>query len=159
LDRSFEGNRVALAPEQSGNKLELGKKADLSRIARSASLPVPRRASLHREGDQDLVSSLTLSWSAAVNPDALAKLLPPLWSACGSPRVDGADDSEGGSLTFTWADEKTRLLLRVPFDEKGPELVLEDARGPRELKERLEAARRFDAVERKARLDKGNAQV
>jgi hypothetical protein len=155
LDRSFEANRVALVPEQAGPTLAVTKKADLQRMARPIGLPVPGRAVLQRETGQDLVGYLSLVWPAELNHEATARLLPRLWAAFGDAWLDGADDASGGYLTFTWEDPRTRLRLRLPFDERSPELVVEDARGPEKLAERAAAARRRDRDERQARLAAG----
>ena len=39
---------------------------------------------------------------------------------------DGRDDSNGGYLALTWEDGKTRLCLRVPYDERAPDFVAEE---------------------------------
>jgi hypothetical protein len=156
LDLSFETDRVNVAPDQSGKVLEVRKRKELARLVKSLGAPVPASAVLKREPNDDLLANLTLTWPAEQNPGASAQLLPALWSAFGSPRVEAIDDSGGGSLTFSWDDGKTNLLLRCPFNDRSPDLTVDDVRGPATLEQRAKAARKRDRDDRKARLKAGN---
>jgi hypothetical protein len=155
LDRTFETNRVGLAPNQAGRTLLVTDKKALAGLTDALDLPAPAAAGLEREKGHDVLRHLTLTWPADLNHVSAERLLPPLWSDFGPGKLEGVDDSTGGYLTFTWEDGTTRLRLRLPFDEKPPELVAEDRRGSDKLEERLEAAVRRDREERKARLAAG----
>ncbi len=151
LDRTFEANRVAVAPSKGGTVVTVSKKEDLAKLGKALGTPAPAGATLEREKSQDLVAAVRLSWSPDLNVDAPARLLPPLWSAFGAPRISGAE----GHLTFSWEDDKTRLQLRLSFAEKAPVLVAEDRGAPAALPARAEAARKFDLAERAARFEAG----
>jgi hypothetical protein len=156
LDRSFEANRLALAPGQAGPSLVVRRRQAVGEVAKALKVPAPERVRVVREPAQDLVAAVTLRWPAEVNPTALEQLLPHLWAAFGSPRVDGVEESAGEGLVLAWEDGRTRARLRLPFSEDdAPGLVIEDARGPAGLKGRAEAARRFDLKERRERLAAG----
>jgi hypothetical protein len=155
LDRSFEQNRLGLAPDQGGNNLEIKDKDALARITQPAREHALGSALLLREPNADLLSHLKLSWPASENSDALNHLALPLWAAYGPARLEAAEESEGGHFLLTWTNDTTRLKLRLPFDDQAPELLAEDSRGPDGLKARLEAAAQFDRRERQERLAAG----
>ena len=96
-----------------------------------------------------------MRWPADQNSNALGQLVLPLWAAYGPAGLESAEEASGGLFTLTWQDETTRLRLRLPFEDKSPELVAEDSRGPSALKTRLEAAAAFDRRERQQRLAAG----
>jgi hypothetical protein len=155
FDRTLEQNRINVAPEQAGANLTVTDPAALGRITQPVADPLPAAAVLQGEQGHDLLARLALRWTADVNPESVARLAVPLWAAYGSARVDGVDDANGGYLALTWEDGRTRLRLHVPYDEKAPEFVAEDTRGPAALAARAAAAARFDRDERQARLEAG----
>jgi hypothetical protein len=157
LDATFGQNRVNLDPQQGGNTVIVEAKDALARIAQPVAKHAPVAAGLKRETGQDLLASLTLSWADDLNRDAVAALVRPLWAAYGNARFEGAEDDNGGYLVWTWENAKTRVKLRVPFDEKSPELVVADARCTAALAERAEAATHFDKDNRAARVKAGHA--
>lgn len=155
LDRSFEQNRLGLAPDQSGTALEIKDAAELGGITQPAAKFALAAAVLKREAEADLLARLTLRWPAEQNSNALSQLVPLLWAAYGPARLDSAEEASGGLFTLTWQDETTRLQLHLPFEDKEPELVAQDSRGPDALKTRVEAAAAFDRKERQERLAAG----
>jgi hypothetical protein len=155
LDGTFEQNRVNLDPQQGGHAVLVEAKDALARVAQPVAKHAPVAAGLKREAGQDLLASLTLSWADDLNYGAVGSLVRPLWAAYGNARFEGAEDDNGGYLVWTWEDARTRVKLRVPFDERSPELVVADARGPAALAGRAEAAARFDREHRAARLKAG----
>jgi hypothetical protein len=157
LDGTFEQNRVHLDPQQGGQTVIVEAKDALARVSQPVAKHAPVAAGLKREPQHDLLASLTLGWAEDLNRDAVAALLRPLWAAYGNARFEGAEDDNGGYLVWTWEDAKTRVKLGVPFDEKSPELVVADARGPAALAERAEAAARFDREHRAERLKAGKS--
>ena len=154
LDRGFEANRVALAPRQAGPGLLVSDKDGLARLLAGLDAPTPTTALMQREKEFDLLTGLQMSWSSDQTPKALDGLLPALWSAFGNASVTESEGSSGAFLAFTWQDDKTRLQLRLPCDEKGPMLVAEDTRGDQARRARAAAAK-LDESERKARLAAG----
>jgi hypothetical protein len=151
LDRTFEADRLRVAREQLGAKLTVNDPKLLANMAAPLHLPVPSSAQLQREVGHDLVGYLTVQWPAGLTPLAAQKLLPVLWSAFGSSKLEGFDDH----LLFSWEDSETRLKLRLPFSDNPAELVAEDVRGPKAFAARAEAAVVREAAERKARLEAG----
>lgn len=158
LDRSFEQNRLAVAPEQNGLVLQVKDKAALTRIRQPASEFVPDLAVLQREAKADLLALFALRWPIEQNSNALSRLALPLWAAYGPSRIDADEASDGGRLVLTWEDDTTRLKLSLPFSEQPPQLVAEDSRGEAALSKRLAVADRFDDRERQQRLAAGKPQ-
>ncbi|HTU88723.1 MAG TPA: hypothetical protein VMF69_01380 [Gemmataceae bacterium] len=152
LDRSFEQNRLGLAPDQAGTTLEIKDAAELTRIAQPATKFALASAVLKREADADLLARLTLRWPADQNSNALGQLVLPLWAAYGPSRLESAEETNGGRFTLTWQDETTRLRLHLPFEDKSPELWAEDSRGSAALKTRVETVAAFDRQERQQRF-------
>jgi hypothetical protein len=154
FDRTFEANRLAVAPEQSGNTLKVQKGPNLAPMVNGLAAPALAAAVLRRERGQDLLGSLALVWPESLNAETLSKLLPTLWSAFGDATLKG-EEASGGHFVFRWDGGPMRVKLLVPFDEKSPELVIEDAGGPARLKERAAAARQLDLRERATRFKAG----
>ncbi len=159
LNRSFTANRTALAPRQGGHKLTLVGKNALSKVAQPVKAFAPQELVLEREPGHDVVSSLRLLWDKEESQDALYRLGLPLWSAYGRSRIAGKEDQSGGFLVLTWEQGSTRTRLRLPYDQRSPELVVEDTRGPAAGAERALAAQQRDREERQARLAAGKPQV
>jgi hypothetical protein len=155
LDRGFEANRLALAPKLPPPSVLVSDKAALARLVADLGAPVPANAMLQREKAFDLLTGLRLSWPVEQTPKALDGLLPALWSAFGNAKVAAQEDGAGAYLAFTWRDDKTSVQFRLPCDEKGPMLLIEDTRDASKLPERAAAAARRDESERKARLAAG----
>lgn len=157
LDRSFEQNRVELAPDQAGPTLEIKDTAKLAGITQPATKLALAAALLAREPKEDLLARLILRWPADQNANALSQLVLPLWAAYGPSRLESVEESEGGEFTLTWQNETTRVVLRLPFEDKdkAPELLVEDSRGSGALKDRVEAAAAFDRHEREQRFAAG----
>jgi hypothetical protein len=159
LDRSFEANRVNLNPAAAGGVVKLTKEASLRRIEQPVAEHVPAAADVTRELSQDLVSTLSLQWPAELSHDSVHHLAVALLAAFGPGKFESREEAEGGHLLWTWEGENTRIKLRLPYDEQAPELVVEDARGGKDLVARAEAARQFDARERRERLAAGKPQT
>jgi hypothetical protein len=169
LDRSFEQNRLAVAPEQTGVSLQI-KDADklaaigvapanLAGAASTARLAAPTEAILQREPNEDLLAKLTLQWPTDRNANALQQLALPLWAAYGPGRLQGVEEAGGGQFVLTWKNDTTRLTLHLPFEDKAPELLVEDSRGQDALKTRVAAATELDRRERQERLAAGKPRT
>jgi hypothetical protein len=165
LDRSFEQNRLNLAPDQTGRLLEIKDAAKLAAITLPPPFSSPgmgeekretlAAAVLQREANADLLARLTLRWSAEQNRNALNQLALPLWAAYGPARLESVEEAGGGSFVLTWQNETTRLRLHLPFEDKAPELQVEDSRGLAALPIRMKVAADLDRRERQARLAAG----
>jgi hypothetical protein len=155
LDRSFEQNRLNMAPDQSGASLEIKDTVKLAAIKQPATKFAPTGAILVRDPKADLLDILTLRWAADRNSNALSELALPLWAAYGPARLESAEDGTNGLFTLTWQNETTRLKLQLPFEDKTPELLVQDSRGTDALKARIDAATEFDRRERQQRLAAG----
>jgi hypothetical protein len=159
LGRGYEANRVALDPTTAGPAARVSGPQALRLLTAGLALPAPAEAVLEREKDFDLLAALRMVWGPEQNTKALADLLPALWRTYGDAPGVPTDDARGAYLCFTWQDKATRLQLRLPFDEKGPVLLVEDASGKDQRAARAEEARKRDAAERAARLAAGKPDV
>jgi hypothetical protein len=159
LDQTFDQNRLAVAPEQNKDALTIAQKTALAKIQQPASQP-PSEAVLQKETGHNLLASLTLRWAPELNQESLAKLALPLWAAFGDARIEGKSGPSGEYLCLTWEDAKTRLQLRLPYNDKeAPEFIAEDRRGSAALAERAEAAAGLDKGLRQQRLAAGKPQA
>jgi hypothetical protein len=160
LDRSFEQNRLLLAPEQLGKtELTLTSKA-LSQLRN----PLPNlqlaQAELHRENGQPVASALVLrSGAESGSQQPLHKLAMPFWGAYGLGQIQGVSDKSGGHLALSWEDGQTRYALRLPYEAQPVELEVSDRQGPEKQAEREKAAVAFDRQEREERLKAGKPLV
>lgn len=159
LDRSFEQNRLTVAPNQSGTLLQIKDQETLARIRQPAAQFAPELAVVQREAKANLVANLTLRWPIEQKDNALNRLVLPFFAAYGAARIESAEGSEGGGLILTWQDDTTRVKLRLPFGEQSPQLVAEDSRGAADLPKRIEAAERFDRRERQQRFAAGKPRT
>jgi hypothetical protein len=155
LDRSFEQNRLNLSPDRAGTVLEIKDANRLAVITQPAAKHALAAAVLQREAKEDLLAKLTLRWPDDENRNALSQLALPLWAAYGPTRLESVEEGGSGRFVLTWQNETTRLKLDLPFEDKAPELLVEDARGPAALKARAEAAIEFDRRERQERIAAG----
>lgn len=155
LDRSFEQNRLNLVPSQTGASLEIKEAAKLAAIKQPATKCALAAAVLEREAKEDLLAKLTLRWSADQNNNALSQLALPLWAAYGPTHLESQETASSGQFVLSWQNETTRLKLLLPFEDKAPELLVEDSRGPAALPARVAAAAEWDLRERQQRLAAG----
>ena len=159
LDRGFETNRVAVAPDKAGPLVLLDNKTTLQDLVKGAELPTPTLAVLQRDKASDLVQSLRLSWSIDQGNNVASGLLPTLFAYLGPTGAKGVESSTGAHLRFRWQDERTRVELQLPYDDKPPMLVIEDVQPASRAPERLRLARERDESERRQRLQEGKPQV
>ncbi len=164
FDRTFEQDRLALAPEQrSADTVNVTKAAEVQRVVppgakagRAVPLPPAESLQLRRLVGYDLLAGLTLRWDRGQNASALARLAVPLWATYGAPRFETGDDMSGGYLALIWEGDSMRFALRLPHDvDQAPEFVADDKRGDAGAKEREHAAQTFDRDQRSARLAAG----
>lgn len=155
LDRTFEQNRLGVKADQVGSALEIKDVANLARVVQPAAQCALASAVLQREAKEDLLARMTLNWPMDRNSNALGQLALPLWAAFGPAPLESAEEAGGGSFILTWKDEATRVKLNLPFEDKAPQLIVEDSRGDSALKARRETAEAFDRRERQERLAAG----
>jgi hypothetical protein len=164
FDRSFDQDRLAVAPEQrSAETVTITKVSELRRVAppapeagRTITLPQAQSLQLRRLEGFDLLTSLSLRWDRGENSVALIRLAVPLLAAYGAPRFEPAFDTNGGHLALVWEDQTMRYSLRLPHDEdQAPDFSAEDKRGATGAAEREKAARTYDRDQRAARLAAG----
>jgi hypothetical protein len=157
LDRSFEQNRLRLAPEHHGDVVRAERATALAAVAHPLQGVPLTQAVLERDGEYDVASRLLFRFAtdpagrAALHQTALG-----LWAAGGPARVRGVEDGDGGYLAFVWEDGATRWTLRLPHSPgRAMELEAADRRGPDAAASRAAAARDFDRAERAARTKAG----
>src|SRR5262249_740777 len=125
FDRGFEANRTGWIPSRAG-PIAIVEDGDALHLLISATmLPAPAVAVLQRDGSDDVVQAVRLTWTAEINAEAAAKLFGAL-AAYGPASIEGVEDSAGSALRLSWQDDKTRAELRLPYDEKAPVLAIED---------------------------------
>src|SRR5262249_49913491 len=108
FDRSFDQDRLAVAPEQrSSETVTITKVSELRRVAppapeagRTIALPQAQSLQLRRLEGFDLLASLSVRWDRGENSLALARLAVPLLAAYGAPRFEPAFDTNGGHLAL-----------------------------------------------------------
>jgi hypothetical protein len=156
LDRSFEQNRVRLAPEQMAASVQTERSTVLSQVP-SPIREVPLvQVAIQREGDTDVTSRLQLRYLGEKAREPLQRTALGLWAAGGPCQFTGGEEETGGYLALTWEDGRTRWKLKLPHASgQTMELEVEDQRGRADLTGRAEAARIFDRQERQQRLAAG----
>ena len=165
LQRSFEQNRVRLAPEAAGGAVEVRRPRSLAllrdplRLAESAKEKPPfvlSAAALQREAKHDVLARLTLRYTMEREGLALPEIARPLWSAYGPGKLEALSDEQGSHVALSWGDATTRYLLRLPNGgETSFTLDIEDRHGADQLARHAEAVAAFDRAERQARLKDG----
>jgi hypothetical protein len=154
LDRSFEQNRVRLAPEQSGDTLEITRPQALAEVVNPLPLLEPGKILLTREPGRQAASAFELHYPLPAKAPPLSGLLGPLWSAWGPTPGHGVSDEHGGHLAFAWQDGRTRCTLRLPHDVAEPVVFAVQDLTAQE-KDRDEKVLAFDRAERQARFAAG----
>jgi hypothetical protein len=155
LDRTFEQDRVRLAPEQPGETgLTITGKA-LAKVRNPLPALKLTQAELRRETGHNLVASLVLRYAdSGGGPPPLHQVALPLWMAFGLGQMQGVSDQNGGHLALAWQDARTHYTLRLPYDTIQPvELEIRDQQGSGHLAERETAAAAVDRRERQERLE------
>jgi hypothetical protein len=156
LDRSFEQNRLRLAPEQRGETIQTDRPATVAHITNPLAALHPAQVVLQREASEDVVARLLVHYGAEQTLPALAQQALPLWAAYGPARIEGNDDERGGHVGLQWEDGQTRWTLRLPYaSDAAPELEVADREPAEALPQRVARATDLDRAERKARLAAG----
>ena len=155
LDRTFEQDRIRLAPEQPGEKdLTITGKA-LAEVRNPLPALKLTQAELRRESGHNLASALVLRYAeSGGGPPPLHQVALPLWVALGWGQMQGVSDQNGGHLALVWQDAHTQYTLRMPYDSIQPvELEARDQQEPAHRSERETAASALDRRERQERLE------
>jgi hypothetical protein len=156
LDRSYEQDRLRLAPEVYAEEVRTERPQALAAIKN----PLPdlhlAEVVLQRTSEHDLVAQVMLRYRVEHVPP-LPQILLPLWSAWGPSRLAGVEDDRGGHLAFRWEDAVTRYTLRLPHQTTDlVELEVADRHAAENLPARAAAAVAFDRAERQARFATGS---
>jgi hypothetical protein len=154
LDRSFEQNRVRVAPEAQGTTIEADQAAALAQIKSPVTALALARATLIRDARADLLSGFTLRFAGdETAPPAFHQFAVPLWSAFGPARIEGVSNEQGSALTLAWEDASTRCVLRLPSSGNVvAEFDARDTQSPANVQDRLAKAKEIDKAEREARF-------
>jgi hypothetical protein len=153
LDRSFEQTRVRLAPEQSGDTLEITRPQALADVVNPLPLLAPGKLVLTREPGRQAATAFELHYPLPAKSPPLSGLLGPLWSAWGLAPWHGVNE-QGGRLAFSWEDGRTRSTLALPHDVAEPVLLAVRDLTAQE-KDRDEKVLALDRAERQARFAAG----
>jgi hypothetical protein len=151
LDRSFEQNRLLIAPQQQGDAVQTKRGEVLKKVTNALDNLAPSQVFIHREKGQDKVSKIIVQYERDKTAAPLHQIVSSLWRRLGPSQIAESQDKEFGSLTLTWQDSRTRLTLDLPNSENLPvELVVEN----RPDKEGISLAKdaSLDIEERKARI-------
>jgi hypothetical protein len=155
LDRSFEQDRLRLAPEVRAEEVRTERAEALAGIKSPQPGLSLAEVVLRRTAEQDLVGRVTLRYRVEQMPP-LPQIVLPLWSAWGTSRFEGVDDDHGGHLAFRWEDAATAYTLRLPHQTTDRiELEVADRHASRDLPARAGEAVAFDRAERQARFASG----
>jgi hypothetical protein len=158
LDRSFEQNRLQVAPEQQGDSVQTKRTQILNKIKNALDHWTPSLVTIQREKGQEAVSKLILRYERDKEGALLHQLVASLWQKMGPAQIEESHDAESSYLTLTWQDSKTHMTLIVPNSENLPiELVVEN-QGAKNL-EGAQVVATLDEVERKARIEAGKPSL
>jgi hypothetical protein len=158
LDRGYETTRVALTPDRAGHSIVLDDRDTLQALVQAIGLPTPAAAVVQRDTEHDLIRSVRLSWLPDQGAQAASLLLPAVFAHLGPAGAEGIEASPAGQLRLRWQDERTRVDLQLPYDEKPPVLLFEDVQPSAKMQERLTLVRARDETERQQRLAQGKEQ-
>jgi hypothetical protein len=154
LDRSFEQNRLRLAPEQRGDAVQSKRAEALSQIKNALGATPPSQILVQRDKGQEAVARIVLRYERDQVSAPLEKLALSLWQGSGPSQFEEVDDKESGYLALVWQDRKTRLTLKLPHSESLPlELVAENASAASIGS--TGSGSTFDQEERRARIKAG----
>ena len=158
LDRSFEQNRVRIAPEQSADTIQTDRAAALDEITSPCSTLRPRESSWPSDRC-DLTESLTMAHSPEDTALPLCQVALPLWATWDPVRC-GVDDQHGGHLALVWEDARTRYELCSPYIAgQQLEFTVRHRAGSEKLDERAAQVSALDQAERTARINSGKPLV
>ena len=156
LDRTFEQNRLRLAPDQLAATVQTEAPAVLSQV-RQPIREVPLvQAAVQREETSEVTGHVLLRYQGSAALESWHRSALGLWAIGGPATISSGEDDNGSHLDLTWEDGRTRSTLRLPIASGlAMELDVADQRGSMDLAARAEAARSFDRQERMARLTAG----
>ncbi|MFL5244492.1 MAG: hypothetical protein ACJ8FY_20525 [Gemmataceae bacterium] len=154
LDRSFEQNRLRLAPEQRGDTVQSKRAESLIQIKNPLGATPPSQILVQRDRGQEGVARVIIRYEREQASVPLHQLALSLWQKYGPGLIEEVDDKESGFLSVVWQDQSTRLTLKLPHSENLPlELVAENARDGSFGS--TASGSSFDQEERKARMKAG----
>lgn len=157
FDRSFEQNRVRLAPEQRGERLVVRNQKPLDLLRNPLPTMKPTVATLYRDQSKDLASKLHVQFAKEANGAvSLHETVAPLWATLGPAQFVGQADDNGGHMALIWQDDNTQVILHLPFEQiQAVKFEATDRQSDAQLSKRLEQVADLDRKERKSRLETG----
>jgi len=157
LDRSYDANRLHLAPTQLGNPLVLKDDAALDRVANPSPAGKLQEVVLEQTPNQNLVERARFRYRPGTPWHQVAL---PLFAQYGPGQWQNepASGNEGPRLRIAWNDDRTELALKVPHEgRQAIELEFADRSKSEDLPARAAAVKAHEARERKERIDRGEA--
>ena len=160
LDRSFEQNRLRIAPEQRADTIQTDRPAALNQITSPCGTLRPQMAILCRQTGCDLTDSLTLRYGIEETTLPLYQVAMPLWVAWGAGALTGADDQHGGHLGLIWEDAQTHYELSSPYiTGQLLEFTVRHRSGLGNPDQRAAQVKALDQAERAARINSGKPLI
>jgi hypothetical protein len=153
FERSFEQNRILLAPNARSDEITADDPQRLAQIKN----PLPglqiAKAIIGRVPNQNLLSSMELIYNVgSAGLPALHNFIMPIWSKNGPPIIQDERDSTGGHLVLGWKDAITDYQVMLPYESSIPaRFLVTGLQGERNLAQRAAAVAKFDDQERKER--------
>lgn len=155
--RSFEQNRLRLAPDQSGFTIRTQNPAALDQITNPLGSARIHDATIYRVREYNLLDGFTLGYGAEEAILPLNEIALPLWAHLGACKFQEGGEDANRHLALVWKDAETRYELRLPTTGgQRVEFDVREARGGNNLAKRAEQAASFDLGERRARLASGS---
>ncbi|HMC88807.1 MAG TPA: hypothetical protein VKI17_04635, partial [Gemmataceae bacterium] len=159
LDRSFDQTRFLCAPEHRKDSLVVSQPNVLKQVANPLTEFALRQVVIDRTKERDLVSRFAIEYKVGdAGCPPMHQVALPLWTSLGVPRLEGAEDSQGGHLALIWEDPRTRYSLWLPYESgQSARLDVSDQQSPDRVAEREAAAVALDRKERVSRVKTGKS--
>lgn len=153
LERSFDSNRILLAPEQGSASVHTERPKALAQLKSPVKELKPAQAVLDRDGADDIAARLTLNYAPVKDMPELHKLIVPLLIANGPVSAVAAHGEQGDALALIWEDQALRYTLHLPIvAEKQADFMAESRLAGKDGSARAGRAAEFDREERQARF-------
>jgi hypothetical protein len=150
LDRRFDTNRLALAPQVLVDPVNISEEAGLVRLENPLPAAKLLRVDFNRVEGHDLLQEIAYRVQSG---KPLREVAGPLFARLGFGKLNNEFDRTRTYLTVTWEDATTQLVLRLPDDAQQPtELTLRDRRDAAKAAERVATVTAFEKTERQQRL-------
>jgi hypothetical protein len=157
LERSFEQNRLLIAPQQRGEAVNTEDQARLAAIENPFPTLKLSKAGVERQPNTNLTLAFAMAFvTGSAGAPPLHSFVLPLWVKYGPPEFHGVHDQTGDHLLLSWKDSRTEYDLRLPYENAEPVQFEVRAIGSTTAEEtvdkRMTRALAFDRKERDDRL-------